>query len=130
MNIPYYLDPNSQNPPFGTIDIFASVPVPEKSPTGIWEDLSSSVNSAGDWIWDSANGVWVSAKEALVSVGTGIGSTVGEAFSFLGKGIDWWLTRLAFIAGGLLLFIWVLGKSGGFDAIAKGAGAFLALKGR
>lgn len=130
MDIPYYLDPNAKEEyTFGVFDIFGDVPVPEKTPNTIWEDLSSSVESAGDWVWDSAKGAWVSTKEAVQSVGSGIGSVVSDSFSFLGNGIDWWLTRVAFIAGGLVILIYVLGKSGGFDAIGKSAAAFLAAKG-
>lgn len=115
MDIPYYLDPNvKEQYTFGQFDIFGDVPVPEKTPNTIWEDLSSSVSSAGDWVWDSAKGAWVSTKEAVASVGSAIGSTVESGFSLLGQGVDWWLTRVAFIAGGLILLIWVLGKSGAF----------------
>lgn len=130
MDIPYYLTPNQKEEyTFGVFDIFGDVPVPEKTPTTIWGDLSSSVSSAGDWVWDSAKGAWVSTKETLASVGSAIGETVESGFSLLGKGIDWWLSRVAFILGGLLILVWVLGKSGGFDAIAKGSAAFLSARG-
>lgn len=108
---PYYLKPNSditQNP-IGTIDVFNYDTLqgsePAKKDQGLWESLSESVSTAGNYIWDPIEGVWTSTKElasnALSSAQSGIESAISS--------IKWNLILL--VAGGLLV-IWIIAKSG------------------
>lgn len=114
MDIPYYLDPNVKQNVIGTFDIFGNVPIIEQTPTDIWGSLSESATSVGNYVWDSVEGAWVHTKEAVGSLGQTITNAGKEAVGLLGDVADWGISRILLIAGVLILFVWVLGKSGIF----------------
>ena len=114
MDTPYYLLPSEGlQKEFGTVDLFSSEPsgmnfVPQGS--SIWQDLGESINKSGDYVWDSAKGIWVWVKD----LGQDILDKAGEGYSWFKFELIMWL-------GVALLVVWYVAKSG----ILKQAAAFV-----
>lgn len=120
MEIPYYLKPNEalQDPVFGVIDVTSNNPVNSidysKKSNGLWADLSGGIDKAGDYVWDSVSGAWVSVKSSVTDASKGFMDVLGDF-------LDSIKANLLIGIGLLLLIVWVVAKSG----ILKQAAAFV-----
>lgn len=85
--------------------------------TSMFGSLGDQFSTVGDYVWDSVEGVWISTKSGLSSLVEGVGDA---ADSVMMKVVKYAAIGLI----GLLLLIWVLGKSGVSGDLAKGVGAF------
>lgn len=108
MSNPFAFDPNYnlQSLPQQTTD------------SSLWNELGNSVSGAGSYIFDSAKGVWTSAKEGVLGAVTSTGEAVDSVVSRA-------LMYGAIAIGVLLVAVWVIGKSG---VLHDAAAIFLATR--
>lgn len=83
--------------------------------------IGDTLSTVGDYVWEPVKGVWVDLKAELKSVGS---DALAGVDSLLGVGMKY---VLLFVAG-VVVLIWVLGKSGVSGDIAKGTAAFFGAK--
>ena len=114
--VPYYLNPEVDTDPTGTINIFnmdtlSSIQY-QKPPENIWQEIGQDLNQTGDWVWDGVEGVWKNAKEGINSLGVAVNESIKEGYSILKTEIIFWL-------GAALIIIWIVAKSGILTQAAK-----------
>lgn len=83
--------------------------------------IGDTLSQVGDYVWEPIKGTWVSLKDELKSVGN---DALSGFDNILGTGMKYVLLLVA----GVVILIWVLGKSGVSGDISKGAVAFFGVK--